>query len=93
MAAPRESHNSDRKSLRKVTGASADFGELARDCVCLANAAGGTLLIGIEDSDDTPPPDQSIDPALVDRIRKRIGELTLNVQVVPELKRHENGGE
>ena len=51
MTAQRESHNRDRKSLRKVMGASADFGELAQDCVCFANGAGGTLLIGIEDAD------------------------------------------
>lgn len=35
-------------------GSTADFGELARDCVCFANSAGGTLLIGIEDDDDAP---------------------------------------
>lgn len=39
----------DRKSLRTVTGESADFRELARDCVAFANATGGKLLIGIED--------------------------------------------
>lgn len=90
---PRESHHLDRKSLRKVVGATADFGELAQDCVCFANAAGGTLLIGLEDDDDQPPPDQRVDPALLDRIRRRVGELTVNVQVAPELRRHENGGE
>lgn len=89
----RESHHLDRKSLRKVTGSTADFGELARDCVCFANSAGGTLLIGIEDDADAPPATQRVDPALLDRIRKRVGELTVNVRVVPELKRHENGGE
>lgn len=45
----RESHHLDRKSLRLVTGAKADFGEVAQACVCFANAAGGTLLIGIDD--------------------------------------------
>ena len=89
----RESQHLDRKSIRKVTGSTADFGELAQDCVCFANSAGGTLLIGIEDNDDAPPAGQRVDPALLDRIRKRVGELTVNVQVVPELKRHENGGE
>jgi ATP-dependent DNA helicase RecG len=87
------SQHLDHKSLRKVTRPTADFGELARDGVCLANSAGGTLLIGIEDNDDAPPPNQRVEPALLDRIRKRVGELTVNVQVVPELKRHENGGE
>jgi ATP-dependent DNA helicase RecG len=90
---PGESHHLDHKSLRKVTGSSADFGELARDCVCFANGAGGTLLIGIEDGEDAPSPVQRIDPALLDSIRKRVGEVTVNVQVLPELQRHENGGE
>lgn len=36
---------------------------------------------------------QRVDPSSLDRIRKRVGELTVNVQVVPELKRHDNGGE
>ena len=93
MTEERESHHLDRKSLRKVTGTTADFAELARDCVCFANGAGGSLLIGIEDNADAPPPAQHIEPPLLDRIRKRVGELTVNVQVLPELKRHDNGGE
>ena len=51
------------------------------------------MLIGIEDDTDVPPASQRVDPALLDRIGKRGGELTVNVQVVPELKQHENGGE
>jgi ATP-dependent DNA helicase RecG len=93
MTASRESHHLDHKSLRKVTGATADFSELAQDCVCFANGAGGMLLIGIEDDADAPPIGQRIEPALLDRIRKRVGELTVNVRVLPELKRHDNGGE
>ncbi|MBK9386259.1 MAG: putative DNA binding domain-containing protein [Planctomycetes bacterium] len=88
-----ESQELDRKSLRIVSGASQDFVELARDCVCFANSSGGTILIGIEDDADAPPPTQRIEPGLLDRIRKRVGELTVNVQVLPELQRHENGGE
>lgn len=67
----RESQHLDRKSLRKVMGSTADFGELAQDCVCFANGAGGMLLIGIEDEADAPPATQRIDPALLDRIRKK----------------------
>lgn len=88
-----ESEYVDRKSIRKVTGATADFNELAKDCVCFANAAGGMLLIGIEDDSDAPPADQHIDPALVEKIRKRVGELTVGVKVQPALKRHANGGD
>jgi ATP-dependent DNA helicase RecG len=93
MTMPRESHHLDRKSLRLVMGAKADFSELAQACVCFANAAGGTLLIGMEDDAEAPPAAQRIEATLLDRIRKRVGELTVNVQVVPELKRHDNGGE
>ena len=88
-----EGRHLDRKSLRVVTGRSADFVALAQDCVCFANSAGGQLLVGIEDDSDHPPADQRIDPSLLDRLRRRIGELTVNVQVVPEIRRHENGGE
>ena len=45
-----ESQHGDRKSLRVVTGKTADFRELAGDCVCFANAAGGQLHIGISAS-------------------------------------------
>jgi ATP-dependent DNA helicase RecG len=83
----------DRKSLRKVTGQTADWGELATDCIGFANGAGGKLYIGIEDDAIHPPPDQRIDVSLVEQIRKRIGELTVNVQALPELQRDENGGE
>lgn len=61
--------------------------------MCFANGAGGTLFIGVEDGEHAPPATQRIEPNLLDRIRKRVGELTVNVQVLPELRRHENGGD
>lgn len=87
-----EGHYRELKSLRKVTGTTADFAELAHDCVCFANGGGGQILIGIEDGHTLPPPGQHIDPGLLDTIRKRVGELTVNVQALPELKSAENGG-
>lgn len=88
-----EGQQLDRKSLRTVTRSTAGFSSLAQDCVCFANGGGGQILIGIEDDSDHPPAAQCIEPALLDRIRKRVGELTVNVQVVPELQRDDNGGE
>jgi len=90
---PREDQTSERKSLRVVTGGSADFSELAKDCVCFANGTGGRIIVGIEDGDLLPPPGQRMDSALMDRVRRRIGELTVNVQVLPEVWRYDNGGE
>ena len=88
-----EGQHLDRKSLRVVQGGSTDFEELAKDCVCFANGSGGQLLIGIEDDASQPPAEQSIDSRLLDRIRKRIGELTVNVTVIPEIQIAANGGQ
>jgi len=88
-----EDQHTDRKSLRKVTGRTADWDDLARACVCFANSSGGRLLIGIEDDDILPPSGQSIPPDLLQRLRKRISELTVNVQALPILQRAANGGE
>ena len=88
-----EDQNTERKSLRTVTGKTADWDDVARACVCFANGAGGRLLIGIEDGQTLPPPGQVVLPELLDRLRKRIGELTVNVQVLPSVQRASNGGE
>jgi ATP-dependent DNA helicase RecG len=88
-----EGQLSDNKSLRKVTGKTADFPELARDCVAFANAQGGRLLIGIEDKAILPPAEQRIKPELLDTIRRRIAELTVNVIVLPSIAQAENSGE
>lgn len=88
-----ETQTRDRKSLRVLKTGDAGWTELAKDCVCFANANGATLDIGIEDGANEPPPDQKIEPELLDRLRKRLGELTVNVQIAPELVRAENGGE
>lgn len=88
-----EDQHTDRKSLRTVSGKTADWAALAQDAVCFANGAGGRLLIGIEDGQALPPPDQRVEPELLDRLRKRIGELTVNVQALPRLQLAANGGE
>lgn len=83
----------DVKSLRAVTGKTADWKELAKDCIAFANAQGGRLLIGIENNAELPPEGQSIDPGLPDLIRRKLGERTVNVTVLPEICRAENGAE
>jgi len=88
-----ENQHTDLKSLRTVVGKSADWDALAKDCVCFANGAGGRLLIGIEDGQTLPPVGQVVSPDLLDRLRKRMGELTVNVQALPSMQRAANGGE
>ncbi len=90
---PLENQHLDYKSLRKVTGRTANWQELAADCVCFANSAGGQLLIGIEDGAGLPPAQQRIEPQLLDTLRRRIQELSVNVIVAPRLVTAENGGQ
>ena len=83
----------DLKSLRMVTGKTADWDSLAKDCVAFANAIGGRLLIGIEDGETLPPPWQRIPLDLPDQLRRKIGDRTVNVTVHAEIRNGENGGE
>lgn len=75
----------DKKSLRAVTGRSTDWDGLTKDCVAFANAQGGRLLIGIEDDAVVPDPGQRIESPLVDLVRRKIGERTVNVSVLSEI--------
>lgn len=82
------------KSLKKVIGKSADLKDLAKTCVCLANAQGGYLFLGIEDKEKLPPKEQTINQDEMNTVIKTLRSLTDSVGLVnPEIKTHENGGE
>ncbi|MBQ7773195.1 MAG: putative DNA binding domain-containing protein, partial [Bacteroidales bacterium] len=81
----------DIKSLRTITGNTADFNELAKDCVAFANAKGGHIHIGIEDGCSLPPERQFIGQELADKLSRRMNELTVNVAVRSEILKAENG--
>jgi ATP-dependent DNA helicase RecG len=83
----------DQKSLRAVTGKTADWSEIAKDCIAFANATGGRLNLGIEDGCDAPPIDQKIPTDLPDTIRRKLAERTVNLAVLPEVVTHLNGGQ
>lgn len=83
----------DKKSIRTVIGKTADFGELAKDCVAFSNAEGGCIDIGIEDGDVLPPEDQKIPDGLTTIIINKIGEKTNGVVVSTNVLTAENGGE
>lgn len=65
----------DQKSLRAVTGKTADWNEIAKDCIAFANASGGRLLLGIEDGQDVPPSGQQIPADLPDTVRRKLAAL------------------
>ncbi|KGE89156.1 MAG: ATP-binding protein [Phaeodactylibacter xiamenensis] len=83
----------DKKSLRVLTKANPNWGELAKDCVSFANAQGGSLIFGIEDKDNLPPEGQKIPENLPARLQKQIQGRTINVSVIPQVKIAANGGE
>lgn len=83
----------DQKSLRAVTGKTADWNEIAKDCIAFANATGGRLLLGIEDGQDAPPAGQHISSDLPDTLRRKLAERTVNVTVLPDVVTAPNGGQ
>lgn len=88
-----ENQNYDKKSLKLFVQSKIDWSELAKDCVCFANSRGGVIVIGIENNEDNPPPNQIISQDLVDTIKKRISEQTINLGIAVTLKDHTNGGQ
>ena len=88
-----EGQTIDQKSLRYSLGKHEDADGLACNCVGFANAAGGTILLGIEDGQDEPPASQRVADDFPDRIRKRLAQITVNVGVVLRKATARNGGE
>lgn len=83
----------DQKSLRAVTGKTADWNEIAKDCIAFANATGGRLLLGIEDGQHAPPADQHVPSDLPDTLRRKLAQRTFNVSVLPDVVTASNGGQ
>ena len=69
----------DKKSLREITGKSADWNEVAKDCVAFSNAQGGVIDYGIEDDADAPPTDQKVSEDIAINLENKISNKTLNV--------------
>lgn len=89
----REGQFIEKKKLDVVIGKTANWKELAKDCVCFANSRGGLIKIGIGDSDTLPPSTQRIDEDLQFKIKKKIAENSVNVGVNTSIKTAENGGQ
>lgn len=83
----------DKKSLREITGKSADWNEVAKDCVAFSNAQGGVIDYGIEDDADAPPADQKVSEDIAINLENKISGKTLNVSAHAEILTQDNGGQ
>lgn len=82
------------KSLRKAHGPRADLDDLAATCVCFANAQGGTFIIGIEDKESAPPPDQRITEEVMSKVVNQLRSRTDSVGIAEsQVLAHANGGQ
>ena len=88
-----ENSEFDKKSLKIVVGNTTDWSELAKDCVCFANGKGGSIIIGIEDKEEEPNPNQKIDDSLVEKVNKIIPQRTIGVAISAVKEVRQNGGE
>ena len=88
-----ENQTLDQKSLRYVLEKHKDANALACDCVGFANAGGGVILIGIEDDADAPPTNQKIPDDMIEKLRKRLPQITINVGTNISKNVALNGGE
>ncbi|MCX5796866.1 MAG: ATP-dependent DNA helicase [Elusimicrobia bacterium] len=90
---PDENQTFERKSLRYALGKQDEADGLACDCVGLANARGGLILLGLENDQDQPPAAQRVPDDLPEFLRKRIPQITVNVGLEVRKARADNGGE
>jgi len=89
-----EDKNTEYKSLKKVVGRTADIRSLAETCVCFANAQGGKIIIGIENRESAPDPQQQVSQNEVNDVIKKLRSHTDSVGIVQEdIITHENGGQ
>ena len=82
------------KSILKIRKGDNGFKDLAVTCVCLANAQGGIIAIGIEDKPKEPMPNQKITQEELNNAVIKLRSLCYNVGISnSEVLTHENGGE
>jgi len=88
-----ENSEFDKKSIKLIQGKTANWNELAKDCVCFANGKGGVIHIGIENAEDLPRASQKISDALVEKVNKIIPQRTVGVAISAIKETAKNGGE
>ena len=83
----------EKKSILGFLKKNPDWDELAKDCVCFANAQGDHIYVGIEDSDSQPPENQKIPNDLTAKILKQIQNRTISVNITASVIESDNKSE
>ena len=82
------------KSIQSIKTGDKGFRELAKDCVCLANAQGGDIYIGFENRTQQPPLHQEISYAEINNTVKKLRSMAFSVSLLhSDILTHENGGQ
>ena len=88
-----ENHTIEYKRIDKVKGKS-NLDDVARECVCFANAQGGMFFVGLDDKTKEPPSTQKISQEFINKTLKSLRGFTNSVGLAePRHYIHENGGE
>ncbi len=88
-----ENHTIEYKRIDKVKGKS-NLDDVARECVCFANAQGGMFFVGLDDKTKEPPSTQKISQEFINKTLKSLRGFTNSVGLAePKHYVHENGGE
>lgn len=88
-----ETSRFEKKSLRHITKDNPAWTSIAADCVAFAMGPGGEYVIGIEDGESEPPPGQKVGADQAEQVRRRISQLTVNVNLSVEVATARNGGQ
>ena len=82
------------KSIQSIKTGDKGVRELAKDCVCLANAQGGEIYIGFENRTQQPPPHQEVTHADINSTVKKLRSMAFSVSLLhSDILTHENGGQ
>lgn len=82
------------KSIRKIQTGEGGLKDLSVTCVCLANAQGGTVIVGFDDKTKLPPPNQVITDKIINEAVTHLRNLCFNVGLSSSgILVHDNGGQ
>lgn len=89
-----ESQVCEYKSLKKIKSGDTGIKELAKTCVCLANAQGGSVFIGYEDTTGEPPLNQYVTQKDINDTLKKLRGNFYGVSIsASEVITHNNGSQ